>query len=47
MKLYLVGLNFQEYIEAENEEEAMEKFSDMYDISEKHLCVLGEEEVAE
>ena len=47
MKDYLVGLNFEEYIEAESEEEAMEKFSDMYDISEKHLCVLGEVEVTE
>ena len=47
MKAYLVGLNFQEYIEAESEEEAMEKFSDMYDIREKHLCVLSEEEVTE
>lgn len=28
-------------------EEAMEKFSDMYDISEKHLCVLGEYEEEE
>ena len=47
MKEYLVGLNFEEYIEAESEEEAMEKFSDMYDISERYLCVLGEEEVEE
>lgn len=47
MKDYLVGLNFQEYIEAQSEEEAMEKFSDMYDISERYLCVLGEEEVGE
>ena len=47
MKYYLVGLNFEEYIEAESEEEAMEKFSDMYDISERYLCVLSEEEVEE
>lgn len=47
MKLYLVGLNFQEYIEAESEKETMEIFSDMYDIREKHLCVLSEEEVEE
>ncbi len=47
MKVYLVGLNFQEYIYSENEEEAIEKFSNMYDIEERHLCVLGEEEVAE
>ena len=47
MKAYLVGLNFQEYIAAESEEEAMEKFSDMYDISERYLCVIGEEEVEE
>ena len=47
MKIYLVGLNFQEYIEAESEREAMEIFSDMYDIREKLLCVLSEEEVEE
>ena len=47
MKLYLVGLNFQEYIEAESEREAMEIFSDRYDIREKHLFVLSEEEVSE
>lgn len=47
MKVYLVGLNFEEYIEAENEEEAMEKFSDMYDINERYLCVLGEYEEEE
>ena len=47
MKYYLVGLNFEEYIEAETEEEAVEKFSDMYDISERYLCVLGEEEMEE
>ena len=47
MKEYLVGLNFEEYIEAESEEEAMEKFGDMYDISERYLCVLSEVEVEE
>ena len=47
MKLYLVGLNFHEFIEAESEREAMEIFSDMYDIREKYLCVLSEEEVTE
>ena len=47
MKLYLIGLNFQEYIEAESEREAMEIFSDRYDIREKYLYVLSEEEVEE
>ena len=37
MKTYLVGLNFQEYIEADNEEEAKEKFSDMYGVKDKYL----------
>ena len=37
MKNYLVMLNFMEYIEAESEDEAIEKFSEMYDIKEKYL----------
>ena len=36
-KKYLVGLNFQEYVEADNEEEAKEKFSDMYEVKGKYL----------
>lgn len=37
MKSYIVGLNFEDFIDAENEEEAKEKFSDMYDINPRHL----------
>ena len=44
MKNYLVMLNFMEYIEAESEDEAIEKFSEMYDISEKYLSANVEEE---
>ena len=36
---YLIGLNFLDYIEAESEEEAIEKFSEQYDIKEKFLFV--------
>ena len=36
---YLIGLNFMDYIEAESEEEAIEKFSEQYDIKEKFLFV--------
>ena len=36
-KKYLVGLNFQEYVEADNEEEAKEKFSEMYEVRYKYL----------
>lgn len=38
-KKYLIGLNFMDYIEAESEEEAIEKFSEQYDIKEKFLFV--------
>lgn len=37
MKTYLVGLNFQEYIEANDEQEAKEKFSDMYEVKDGYL----------
>ena len=48
-KTYLVGLNFQEYIEADNEEEAKEKFSDMCDINPRHLSAheIGDVEESE
>ena len=36
---YLIGLNFMDYIEAESEEEALEKFSEQYEIKEKFLFV--------
>ena len=36
MGTYLVGMNFQEYIEADSEE-AIERFSDRYDINQKYL----------
>ena len=36
-KTYLVGFNFLEYIEADNEEEAKEKFSEMYEVKYKYL----------
>ena len=36
---YLIGLNFLDYIEAESEEAAIEKFSEQYDIKEKFLFV--------
>ena len=39
MRKYLIGLNFMDYIEAESEEEAIEKFSEQYDIKEKFLFV--------
>ena len=39
MNKYLIGLNFMDYIEAESEEEAIEKFSEQYDIKEKFLYV--------
>ena len=39
MNKYLIGLNFLNYIEAESEEEAIEKFSEQYDIKEKFLFV--------
>ena len=39
MKKYLIGLNFMDYIEAESEEEALEKFSEQYEIKEKFLFV--------
>ena len=39
MSKYLIGLNFMDYIEAESEEEAIEKFSEQYDIKEKFLFV--------
>ena len=39
MRKYLIGLNFLDYIEAESEEEAIEKFSEQYDIKEKFLFV--------
>ena len=39
MTKYLIGLNFLDYIEAESEEEALEKFSEQYDIKEKFLFV--------
>ena len=39
MNKYLIGLNFMDYIEAESEEEAIEKFSEQYDIKEKFLFV--------
>ena len=39
MNQYLIGLNFLDYIEAESEEEAIEKFSEQYDIKEKFLFV--------
>lgn len=45
MKRYLVMLDFMEYIEAESEDEAIEKFSEMYDIKEKYL--FAREEVDE
>ena len=45
MKNYLVMLNLMEYIEAESEDEAIEKFSEMYDIKEKYL--FASEEVEE
>ena len=45
MKRYLIGLNFMEFIEAESEDEAKEKFSEMYEIKEKYLFVDREEEV--
>lgn len=37
MAQYLVGLNFQDYIEADSESEAIERFSDRYDIKQKYL----------
>ena len=39
MNKYLIGLNFMDYIEAESEEEAIEKVSEQYDIKEKFLFV--------
>ena len=45
MKRYLIGLNFMEFIEAESEDEAKEKFSEMNEIKEKYLFVDREEEV--
>ena len=45
MKNYLVMLNFMKYIEADSEDEAIEKFSEMYDIKEKYL--FASEEVEE
>ena len=39
MKKYLIGLNFMDYIEAESEEAAIEKFSEQYEIKEKFLFV--------
>ena len=39
MSKYLIGLNFMDYIVAESEEEAIEKFSEQYDIKEKFLFV--------
>ena len=45
MKNYLVMLNFMEHIEADSEDEAIEKFSEMYDIKEKYL--FASEEVEE
>lgn len=36
-KEFLVMMNFQEYIEADTEEEAIEIFSDRYDIKGKYL----------
>ena len=39
MSKYLIGLNFMDYIEAESEDEAIEKFSEQYDIKEKFLFV--------
>ena len=49
MNKYLIGLNFMDYIEAESEEEALEKFSEQYEIKEKFLFVSDviKEEVAE
>ena len=49
MKKYLIGLNFMDYIEAESEEEALEKFSEQYEIKEKLLFVANviKEEVLE
>ena len=49
MKKYLIGLNFMDYIEAESEEEAIEKFSEQYEIKEKLLFVADviKEEVLE
>ena len=44
MKNYLVMLNFMEYIEAESEDEAIEKFSEMYHIKEKYLSASEEVE---
>ena len=44
MKNYLVMLNFMEYIEAESEDEAFEKFSEMYDIKETYLSTSEEVE---
>ena len=38
MNKYLIGLNFLDYIEAESEE-ALEKFSEQYEIKEKLLFV--------
>lgn len=49
-KKYLVGLNFQEYVKADNEDEAKEKFSSMYEVKEKHLFadeIESNEEVSE
>lgn len=42
MKSYLVMLDFMEYIDAETEDEAIEKFSEMYDIPIKHLTAREE-----
>ena len=39
MNKYLIGLNFLDYIEAESEEEALEKFSEQYEIKEQFLFV--------
>ena len=49
MNKYLIGLNFLDYIEAESEEEAIEKFSEQYEIKEKFLfvCNVISEEVVE
>ena len=49
MNKYLIGLNFLDYVEAENEEEALEKFSEQYEIKEKLLFVADviKEEVLE
>ena len=45
MGTYLVGMNFQEYIEADSEAEAIERFSDRYDINQKYLSADKIEEI--